>query len=221
MDSFIIFSQIILVNLLLSGDNAIIIAMVSKQLPEKSRNLAIWLGTIIAVMMRILFIFIAVPLLSIPYLQATGGLLLLYIAIKLLADLQGTEQPAAIVKSITLTGAIWTIITADLVMSLDNVLAIAAVARGDFVLIMLGIMISIPIIIWGSKLLNELLKRFPSVGYIGAACLGYAAGEMIIKDKGLQLLILYKLGDRLMMIPLLCIPIVIIIALIKLRLAQK
>lgn len=97
-------------------------------------------------------------------------------------------------------------------MSLDNVLAIAAVAKGDLVLIMLGIAISIPMIIWGSKLLDALLKKFAFIGYIGAGCLAYAAGEMIIKDEGLHALILYKMNNHLTLIPLLCIPLVIITA---------
>jgi len=212
VDSFIVFSQILLINLLLSGDNAIIIAMVSNQLPIDQRNKAIWLGTLAAVVLRCLLVILALPLLRIPLLQAAGGIVLLFISIKLLIDLQKTENDQKITKRLTLTGAIWTIFTADFVMSLDNVLAIAAVAKGDLVLIMLGIAISIPMIIWGSKLLNALLRKFSFIGYIGAGCLAYAAGEMIIKDEGLHTLILYKMNNHLTIIPLLCIPLVIITA---------
>lgn len=221
MDSLIIFMQIMLINLLLSGDNAIIIAMVSNQLPPRQRNIAIWWGTMAAVLLRCLLVAIALPLLGIPFIQAVGGLLLLYIAIKLLIDMQGTQHQQPNVQSLSLLGAIWTIITADFVMSLDNVLAIAAVAEGDLVLIMLGIVISIPIIIWGSKLLDQLLKRFAFLSYAGAACLAFAAGEMLIKDQGLQSLILYKVSDKVSMIPLICIPLVIVAALLKLRFAHK
>lgn len=212
MDSIIVFSQIVLINLLLSGDNAIIIAMVSNQLPTDQRNKAIWFGTLGAVVLRCLLVILALPLLRIPLLQAAGGIILLFISIKLLIDLQKKENDQKLTKQLTLTGAIWTIFTADFVMSLDNVLAIAAVAKGDLVLIMLGIAISIPMIIWGSKLLDALLKKFAFIGYIGAGCLAYAAGEMIIKDEGLHALILYKMNNHLTLIPLLCIPLVIITA---------
>lgn len=217
MDSIIVFSQIVLINLLLSGDNAIIIAMVSNQLPAQQRNKAIWLGTLAAVVLRCLLVLLALPLLQIPLLQAAGGIILLFIAIKLLIDLQKKEHDQQLAKQLTLTGAIWTIFTADFVMSLDNVLAIAAVAKGDLVLIMLGIALSIPMIIWGSKLLDTLLKKFAFLGYIGAGCLAYAAGEMIIKDEGLHSLILYKMSEHLVLIPLLCIPLVIIAAMMGLR----
>jgi len=221
MDSVVIFTQIMLINLLLSGDNAIIIAMVSSNLPAKQRNAAIWWGTMAAVLLRCLLVAVALPLLAIPFLQAIGGALLLYIAVKLLVDTQGAHEQLATAKALTLAGAIWTIVAADFVMSLDNVLAIAAVAQGDLVLIMLGIIISIPIIIWGSKLLDQLLKRFSFLSYIGAACLAYAGGEMLIKDDGLQSLILYKISDFLSLLPILCIPIVIIASIMKMRLMQK
>lgn len=221
MDSLIIFVQIMLINLLLSGDNAIIIAMVSNQLPAKHRNAVIWWGTLAAVLLRCMLVAIALPLLNIPFLQAAGGLVLLYIAMKLLVDLQGTDHTTPAVKSVSLMSAIGTIITADLVMSLDNVLAIAAVAKGDLILIMLGIVLSIPMIIWGSKLLDKLLKRFAFLSYVGAACLAFAAGEMIIKDQGLQSMILYKMGEDLTIIPLMCIPLVIIAAIMKQRLQHR
>lgn len=213
MDSLIVFMQIVLINLLLSGDNAIIIAMVSSQLPEKQRNKAIWLGTLAAVVMRCLLVLLALPLLSIPFIQAAGGVALLFITFKLLVDLRSNKQEQQLVKQLTMTGAIWTIFTADFVMSLDNVLAIAAVAKGDLVLIMLGIAISIPMIIWGSKLLDTLLKKFVILGYLGAACLAYAAGEMFIKDVGMHALLLHKLNNYYTIIPILCIPLVIFAAL--------
>ncbi|HIW34819.1 MAG TPA: TerC family protein [Candidatus Paenibacillus intestinavium] len=215
MDSLIIFVEIVLINLLLSGDNAIVIAMVSNQLPTHQRNKAIWWGTLIAVFLRCFLVLLALPLLQIPYLQAVGGLLLLYIAIKLLIDIQRAEHQAMDVKKLTLMSGIWTIITADFVMSLDNVLAIAAIAKGDFVLIMLGIALSIPMIIWGSKLLDHLMKRFPFLAYIGSALLAFAAGEMLIRDQGLYTIFFYKMAGSITLIPLLCIPIVIIAAILR------
>lgn len=223
MDSLIIFVQIMLINLLLSGDNAIVIAMVSNQLPHHQRNIAIWWGTIIAVLLRIVLVMIALPLLQIPFLQAAGGVMLLYIAIKLLADMQpkhSEHEQHINIKKKSLFMAIWTIITADFVMSLDNVLAIAAIAQGDIVLIMLGIALSIPIIIWGSKFLDKLMKRFSFIAYIGSALLAFAAGEMLIKDEGLNKFILYKMQSNISLIPLLCIPLVIIIAIMSQKLVK-
>jgi len=221
VDSFIIFSQIVLINLLLSGDNAIVISMVSNRLPAAQRNKAIWLGTMVAVVLRCVLVFLALPLLKIPFLQAAGGLILLFIAMKLLVDLQKGDHHEQEGQQLTMLGAIWTIITADFVMSLDNVLAIAAVAKGDLVLIMLGIAISIPMIIWGSKLLELLLKRFSFLGYVGAGCLAFAAGEMIIKDQGLYTLLLYKMESMISIIPFMCIPLVIIVAVMGQQVKQQ
>ena len=215
MDSLIVFVEIVLINLLLSGDNAIVIAMVSNQLPVHQRNRAIWWGTLIAVFLRCFLVLLALPLLNIPFLQAVGGLLLLYIAIKLLIDIQRAEHQEMNVKKMTLMSGIWTIITADFVMSLDNVLAIAAIAKGDFVLIMLGIALSIPMIIWGSKLLDQLMKRFPFLAYIGSGLLAFAAGEMLIRDRGLHDVLFYKMTSSLSLVPLLCIPLVIIVAILR------
>lgn len=215
MDSLIIFVEIVLINLLLSGDNAIVIAMVSNQLPVHQRNKAMWWGTLVAVFLRCFLVLLALPLLQIPFLQAAGGLLLLYISIKLLIDMQQAAHHEMNMKKLTLMSGIWTIITADFVMSLDNVLAIAAVAKGDFILIMLGIALSIPMIIWGSKLLDHLIKKFPFLAYIGASLLAFAAGEMLIRDQGLYDIIFYKMTSSLTLVPLLCIPLVIIAAIIR------
>lgn len=212
MDSLFVFFEIVLINVLLSGDNAIVIAMVSNQLPQHQRNKAIWWGTLVAIALRCLLVLLALPLLNIPFIQAAGGLMLLYIAIKLLVDMKKAEHQHMSMKKLTLMNGIWTIITADFVMSLDNVLAIAAVAQGDFVLIMLGIALSIPMIIWGSKLLDRFLKKFPFLAYIGSALLAFAAGEMLIKDKGLHEFLFYKMENTTSLIPLLCIPLVIIAA---------
>ncbi len=217
MDSVIIFFEILLINLLLSGDNAIIIAMVSNQLPAHQRMKVMWWGTIIAVMLRCLLVIVALPLLNIPFLQACGGLLLLYIATKLIVDVRQSMHKDMIQIKSSMMGAIWTIITADFVMSLDNVLAIAAIAKGDLVLIMLGIAISIPMIIWGSQLFNKLMKKYPFFAYIGAGLLAFAAGEMLIKDTGMHDFVFYKLQSYEGLIPLLCVPLVIVIAIMRLK----
>ncbi len=215
MDSLLIFGQIVLINLLLSGDNAIVIAMASAHLPPKQRKQAIWWGAAAAVILRCLLTVVAISLLQIPYLQAAGALMLLYIAVKLLVDSADGEAHATIKKSATALQAIWTIVVADFVMSLDNVLAIAAVADGDIMLIILGLIISVPMIIWGSQVLGRLLKRFPWLSYLGAALLAFAAGDMLIHDPGLQTTLHSFLGALAEAVPLLCIPLVIAIAVMR------
>lgn len=172
--------KIIIINLVLSGDNAVVIAMASRRLPPDQRKLAIWWGAFGAVALRLILTVGAVILLSIPFIQAIGALLLLYISIKLLSEEENTSN---INQAVTLSAAVWTIIVADFVMSLDNVLAIAAVAHGDVSIIIIGITISIPMIIWGSNIISHWLERVPILIYLGAAILGYTAGEMFIKDE--------------------------------------
>ncbi|ACT02550.1 TerC family protein [Paenibacillus sp. JDR-2] len=220
MDSVLTFLQIVLINLLLSGDNAVVIAMASQQLPPKERKRAVWWGALAAVGLRCLLTLAAISLLQIPYLQAIGSLLLLYIAAKLLSD-AGQEgegdlhMPSR--KSKSLSQAVRTIVAADFIMSLDNVLAIAAVADGDTVLILLGIALSIPMIIWGSQILGTLLHKFPPLVYIGAGLLGYAAGGMLVHDPGMDALLFNGSRTAAEAIPLLCIPFVVIIGLLKRR----
>ncbi|MBW7458796.1 TerC family protein, partial [Paenibacillus sepulcri] len=178
MDSLWVFVQIIFINVLLSGDNAVVIALASQQLPPEQRRKAVWWGAAAAIGLRCLLTLVAITLLQIPYLQALGALLLFLIAVKLVMDAASpAEQSHQIRKPGSLAGAIRTIVVADFIMSLDNVLAIAAVAEGEPIMIMLGIGLSIPIIIWGSQLLGNLLKRYPPLVYAGGGLLGYAAGE--------------------------------------------
>jgi YjbE family integral membrane protein len=212
LDSVLIFLQIVLINVLLSGDNAIVIAMASGQLPPHQRKRAIWWGTLAAVGLRIIITLVAIKLLQIPYLQAAGAILLLYIAVKLLADAGSGHDGHTVKKAGNLGQAVWTIVTADFIMSLDNVLAIAAIANGDLILILLGIAISIPMIIWGSQMLGVLLQKFPALSYIGAALLGYAAGDMLMHDPGLNNLLFHGSKVLAEAIPLLCIPLVIALA---------
>lgn len=215
LDSVILFVEIVLINVLLSGDNAIVIAMASGQLPPEQRKRAVWWGALAAVLLRCLLTLVAIRLLDVPFLQAIGALLLFYIAVKLLADSGGHQETHKIKKAATIGQAIWTIVVADFVMSLDNVLAIAAVADGDPVLILLGIALSIPMIIWGSQMLGTLLQKFPALSYIGAALLAYAAGEMLMHDPGMNNLLFRGSKTLAEAIPLLCVPLVIILAIAK------
>ncbi|TVY09628.1 TerC family protein [Paenibacillus cremeus] len=179
-DWFVLFLQIMLINIVLSGDNAVVIALASRNLPTAQRKQAIWWGAFGAIGLRVVLTIIAVFILDIPYIQTIGSLLLLWIAIKLLID---DEDHSNVKEASTLGKAIWTIIVADFVMSLDNVLAIAAKAQGEIGVIILGIGLSVPIIIWGSNLVVNLLKKFPILIYIGAGILGYTSGEMFIADE--------------------------------------
>jgi YjbE family integral membrane protein len=176
--------QIILIDLLLGGDNAIVIALACRNLPPHLRTRGILWGTLGAVGIRVVLIAFAVTLLALPYVKMAGGVLLLWIGIKLLADDEGHGEIAA---SDRLMSAIKTIIVADLVMSVDNVLAVASAAsqaagEHQFALVVFGILISIPIIVWGSTLVLRLMERFPIVITFGAALLGYLAGGMIFSD---------------------------------------
>lgn len=188
-ESFMVFAEIVLINLLLSGDNAIVIAMAARRLSPGQRQAAVWWGTAAAVLLRCGLTLAAVKLLGVPYVQTAGALLLFGIALKLLTD--NREEPEAEMRSArtTIAGAVWTIVMADFVMSLDNVLAVAAVARGDAALLLIGIAMSIPIIIWGSSFIMRVLDRLPFLAYIGGGLLAYAAGEMLVQDPGWERLL--------------------------------
>jgi YjbE family integral membrane protein len=179
LDWFLLFLQIMLINIVLSGDNAVVIALASKNLPVHQRKKAIWWGAFGAIILRLILTVVAVYILTVPYIQAAGSLLLIWIAIKLLIDEEGHSN---IKEASTLGKAVWTIIVADFVMSLDNVLAIAAKANNDLTVIILGIGLSVPIIIWGSTMVMTLLQKYPILVYLGAGILGYTAGEMFVKD---------------------------------------
>ncbi|MCE5286527.1 MAG: TerC family protein [Pelosinus sp.] len=178
--------SILLIDLILSGDNAVLIALASKQLPSRERKKAIFLGTAGAVIQRILLTFAVVILLQIPFLQFLGGLALFYIAIHLLSCAED-EQVCKMAHS--LKEAIKIILFADLIMSLDNVLALAAIAQtvpdAKYSLIIIGLLISIPLVVFSAQLLTKLMDKFPVFVYIGAGILGYAAAKMMIGDKAL------------------------------------
>jgi len=181
--------KIIWVNLLLSGDNAVVIALASRSLPKRQQKLAIVWGSAAAVIMRVILTVFAVALLTFPWLKIVGGLLLLWIGTKLLVPEGGGGE---IESTDNLWAAIKTILIADLVMSLDNVLAVAAAADSaapvpelaamKYTLLILGLGISIPIVIFGSTLMLKLMERWPVIITLGAALLGWIAGEMIVSD---------------------------------------
>lgn len=175
--------KIILINIVLSGDNAVVIALACRNLPAEQQKKAVFWGSFGAIALRIVLTFVAVWMLKIPFVQVVGGLLLIYIAIKLL---KGEGADEHLKSGSTMTEAIKTIIIADLVMSLDNVLAVAGAAGGNLLLIGIGLAISIPLIIFGSQLLMRLMNRFPIIVWAGAALLGYTAGEMILADKAIH-----------------------------------
>lgn len=172
--------EIIGVNIVLSGDNAVVIALACRSLPPAQQRLAIFFGSGAAIALRAVLTVFAVPLLARPYLKLVGGVLLLWIAIKLL--LPDDDGDGETEGNTGMFAAIKTIVIADLVMSLDNVLGVAAVAKGDVVLLVLGLLISMPLIIYGSTLIMRLMGRFPVVITLGAALLGYVAGEMAVTD---------------------------------------
>jgi YjbE family integral membrane protein len=167
-------------NLLLSGDNALVIAMAVRALPKRKRMAGQVWGAIGAVLLRLVFVAIVSVLLRIPLLQLAGGLLLGWIAVKLVRPETGGD--ADVRRGSSLWEAIWIIIVADVTMSLDNVLAIAATAHGDFMLVMFGIGLSLPIVVWGAGLLAHLMNRYTWIVWLGGGLLGYVAGEMVIED---------------------------------------
>ncbi|SDZ75239.1 integral membrane protein, YjbE family [Thalassobacillus cyri] len=174
---------IIGIDIVLGGDNAIVIALASRNLPERQRNKAIFMGTGLAIIVRVFLTAIALYLLHIPFLRLIGGILLIYIAIKLLTE---EEEEPDIKASDSLISAVKTIVFADIVMGFDNVLAIAGASHDNILLVAMGLLVSVPIIIWGSKLILKLMEHFPSLVYIGAGILAYTAAEMILEERRLR-----------------------------------
>jgi YjbE family integral membrane protein len=175
--------EIIWINILLSGDNAILIALACRSLPVKQRRWGVFLGALGGVILRVIFTLLVVQLMNIPYLKALGSVLLLFVAVKLLID--ETEHSDVKAKP-NLMGAVTSIIMADAVMSLDNVLAIAAAAGGSTHLIIFGLALSVPIVMFGAGLLLQVLERFPALVWAGAGLLGWVAGEMASGDAALM-----------------------------------
>lgn len=179
---------IIWVNLLLSGDNAVVIALAARSLPQRQQGTAVFWGSAAAIVMRVLLTVFAVALLQLPWLKLVGGLLLLWIGVKLLVPEDGDES---IQGGDSLLQAIKTILIADLVMSLDNVIAVAAAAEqgpphAKILLLVLGLAISIPIVIFGSTVMLRMMERFPVIITLGGALLGYIAGEIMVTDPAIR-----------------------------------
>jgi YjbE family integral membrane protein len=175
--------QIIMINIVLSGDNAVVIALACRALPPSQQKKAILFGSVGAIGLRIILTFFAVMLLGLPYLKLVGAALLLWIGVGLL---KGDDDDGELEGHSNLMAAIKTIIVADLVMSLDNVIGVAAAAKGDLLLLILGLVISIPLIIYGSTLILKLMGRFPVIITIGAGLLGWVAGEMALSDPAIS-----------------------------------
>ncbi|MGL5114054.1 MAG: TerC family protein, partial [Beijerinckiaceae bacterium] len=172
--------QIVWIDLLLSGDNAIVIALACRNLPPEQRRIGMLLGAGAAIGLRIIFALMITYLLGVPFLKVVGGLLLLWIGVKLA---QGEDEAHEEVEGATkLWGAVRTVAIADAVMSLDNVLAISAASHGNVWLFIFGLLLSIPLIIFGAQLITSIIERFPIFIWLGAALLGFIAGEMIVGD---------------------------------------
>jgi YjbE family integral membrane protein len=172
--------EIVIINILLSGDNAVVIALACRNLPERQRRWGIIWGAAGAVVLRIILTFFAVSLLKLPFLNLVGGVLLLWIGIKLIADDEGGEHE--IEAADRLLVAVRTIIIADLVMSLDNVIGVAGAAKGSVVLIVFGLVVSIPLVVVGAQVFMKLIERFPVLVTAGGGLLGFVAGEMMVAD---------------------------------------
>ena len=173
-------AEITFLNMLLSGDNAVVIALAVRALPGRQRVLGQIGGTVGAVILRLLFVGVVTALLQVPLLRLAGGLLLIWIAVKLI-------QPSGQTSGLTRHGAsfwesVWIIVVADVTMSLDNVLAVAGAAHGSMVLVALGIAMSVPIVVWGSGILAKLMNSYPWIVWAGGGLLGYVAGDMMLED---------------------------------------
>ncbi|MBO7748121.1 TerC family protein [Paenibacillus sp. MWE-103] len=201
MDFLLLILEILLVNLVLSGDNAVVIALASRNLPPDNRKKAVWWGALAAVGLRIVLTVVAVYLLKLPFIQVAGALLLFWVAVSLLKD-DGESKDIEGAQS--LWKAVRTIVVADFIMSLDNVLAIASIANNQIWIMAIGVALSIPIIVWGSQLIMVVLHKFPIFIYLGAGILGYTAGEMLEENETLASFILKVAGWADDVFPFVC-----------------
>ena len=176
--------EIIVINILLSGDNAVVIALACRNLPAAQRKLGIFWGVVGAVVLRVVLTFFAVQLLLLPYVQLVGAALLLWIGVKLVAEDEGDGPEIA--ASDRLMSAVKTVIIADLVMSLDNVIGVAAAAKGSLPLLIFGLVISIPLVVVGAQLIMKLIERMPWLVIAGGGLLGYIAGEIAVSDTAVK-----------------------------------
>ena len=176
--------NIVLIDILLAGDNAVLIAMAVRRLTPREKRIGIAAGSIAAVVLRVGLTFVATKMLSIPFLKVTGGLLILWIAVKLLQ--QGHEHAEGGKEAGSLLEAMWMILVADVTMSLDNIIAIAGASKGHMELVVFGLLLSIPFVVFASNWLSGLMEKYPIIVWIGAAILGKVAGEMIVTDPWVQ-----------------------------------
>ncbi|TYK71320.1 TerC family protein [Comamonas sp. Z3] len=177
--------KIVWINIILSGDNAVVIALAARGLPPEQQKKAVMLGSGAAVVLRIALTVVAAKLMQLPFVEVIGGLLLLWIGVGLLKGEDEAEDSGSVARQ-GMMAAVRTILLADLVMSLDNVIAVAAAAGGDMLLLVLGLAISIPLVIFGSTLMIKLMERFPVIVTLGAALIGWVAGETITSDHMLE-----------------------------------
>jgi YjbE family integral membrane protein len=184
VDFWIGLLKIVWINIILSGDNAVVIALAARSLPPAQQRMAVLWGSGAAVVLRIVLTVVAAKLLEMSYLQIVGGLLLLWIGVQLLSEEE--EEEGGGKEHGSLMAAVRTILIADLVMSLDNVIAVAAAAKGSMVLLILGLAISIPLVIFGSTLMIKLMERFPIIVTLGATLIGWVGGETIVSDVALK-----------------------------------
>jgi YjbE family integral membrane protein len=174
--------QVIIADIVLAGDNAVVIALAVRSLPEKQQFWGRILGAFGAVALRVLFVWMVSWLLKIPFLQFAGGVMLVWIAWKLVRQPPGSDDAAHVREAATLWDAIWVIVVADVVMSFDNVMAIAGASHGHMGLVIFGLLFSIPLVVLGSGLLSDLMKRMPWLVWLGAGLLGHVAGSMMLAD---------------------------------------
>ncbi|RXK27053.1 hypothetical protein A6g_16995 [Bacillus velezensis] len=201
---------IIGIDLILGGDNAVVIAMASRNLAHKQSQQAIIFGTFIAVVLRIVLTSAAVYLLNVPFLQCAGGVFLLYLGYQLLIEKKDAQH---VKSSSSLWKAIRTIVLADIFMSLDNVIAVAGASHGELTLVVIGLFISVPIIIWGSKLVHAAMDKMPLLMYAGSGLLAFTGGEMIAGDSKLSFF-MAEHGIIQMMLPILTVVFVILASMI-------
>jgi YjbE family integral membrane protein len=219
-DAIIALTQIMFINIVLSGDNAVVIALACRRLsPQHQKQAFIWGSAGVVVLMVALTAFV-VFLLSIPYLEIVGSLLLLWIGIKLLVA-EDEEGEGQVEQKSTLMAAVRTIIIADIIMSLDNVLAMAGVAKGHMWMLIAGLVITVPVILFGSALLMKLMDRFPIFVLIGAALIGWVAGEMLISDPAIKDWIDINMSSLHYISPIVCAALVIAVGKAMERLAAR
>ena len=199
--------EIVWINILLSGDNAVVIAMACHHLPPRQRKWGIFLGAAPAVAVLIGCAAIITYLMAVPYLRLAGGAVLLWIAVRLLAEEE--EEQAQISHGTTLWAAVRIIVVADVVMSLDNVLAIAGIAKGDIALLTIGLAVSVPLVIFGSALLVKVMDRFPLLVMAGAVLIGYVAGDVAVGDPAVAAWIASRSEILGIALPLCCAALVI------------